>query len=57
MNYHDNGEKEYEGHRCNDNRFGKGTVYDRYGKFVNEYIWYNGNESNANTYEKMEVNQ
>ena len=49
MHYHDNGEIEYEGYWCNDNRFGKGKAYDRYGKFVNEYIWYNGNESNTNT--------
>ena len=44
MNYHDNGEKEYEGYWCDNNRFGKGEVYDRYGKLVKECVWYNGNE-------------
>ena len=44
VNYHDNGEKEYEGYWCDNNRFGKGIVYDRYGKLVKECVWYNGNE-------------
>ena len=33
-----------EGYWCDDNRFGKGIVYDRYGKLVKECVWYNGNE-------------
>ena len=44
MSYHDNGEKEYEGYWCDDNRCGKGKVYDRYGKLIKECVWYNGNE-------------
>ena len=43
--YHDNGLKEYEGYWCDDNRFGKGIVYDRYGKLVNDCEWVNGIES------------
>ena len=43
--YHDNGLKEYEGYWCDDNRFGIGKVYDRYGKLVNECFWVNGIES------------
>ena len=31
--YHDNGLIEYEGYWCDDNRFGSGKVYDRYGKY------------------------
>ena len=30
--YHNNGLIEYEGYWCDDNRFGIGKVYDRYGK-------------------------
>ena len=41
----DNGLKEYEGYWCDDNRFGIGKVYDRYGKLVNECFWVNGIES------------
>ena len=44
VNYHDNGEKEYEGYWCNDNRFGNGKVFDRLGKLVKECVWYNGSE-------------
>ena len=29
--YHNNGLIEYEGYWCDDNRFGRGKVYDRYG--------------------------
>ena len=43
--YHNNGCIEYEGYWCDDNRFGSGKVYDRYGKLVNECEWCNGNES------------
>ena len=32
--YHNYGLKEYEGYWCDDNRFGNGKVYDRYGKLV-----------------------
>ena len=35
---------EYEGYWCDDNRFGSGKVYDRYGKLVNECEWCNGIE-------------
>ena len=42
--YHDNGLIEYEGYWCDD-RFGIGKVFDRYGKFVNEYLWVNGTET------------
>ena len=42
--YHNNGCIEYEGYWCDDNRFGIGKVYDRYGKLVNECEWYNGIE-------------
>ena len=35
---------EYEGYWCDDNRFGIGKVYDRYGKLVRECEWYNGIE-------------
>ena len=42
--YHNNGCIEYEGYWCDDNRFGRGKVYDRYGKLVNECEWYNGIE-------------
>ena len=45
--YHDNCLKEYEGYWCDDNRFGKGIVYDRYGKLVNDCEWVNGIESDA----------
>ena len=40
-----NGLVEYEGYWCDDNRFGIGKVYDRYGKWVNECEWINGIES------------
>ena len=36
---------EYEGYWCDDNRFGIGKVYDRYGKLVNECEWVNEIES------------
>ena len=36
---------EYEGYWCDDNRFGFGIVYDRYGNLVNDCEWYNGTES------------
>ena len=42
--YHNNGCIEYEGYWCDDNWFGIGKVYDRYGKLVNECEWYNGIE-------------
>ena len=43
--YHDNGMKEYEGYWCDDNRFGIGSIFDRKGMFVNDFMWYNGIES------------
>ena len=46
--YHDNGLVEYEGYWCDDNRFGIGKVYDRYGKLVKECEWVNGIESDIN---------
>ena len=49
--YHDNGFVEYEGYWCDDNRFGIGKVYDRYGKLVNECEWCNGIESDIEDYE------
>ena len=49
--YHDNGLKEYEGYWCDDNRFGIGKVYDRYGKLVKEREWVNGIESDIEDYE------
>ena len=36
---------------CNDNRFGIGIVYDRYGKLVKECEWVNGIESDIEEYE------
>ena len=45
--YHDNGLIEYEGYWCDDNRFGIGIVYDRYGNLVNDCEWYNGTESDT----------
>ena len=42
---------EYEGYWCDDNRFGSGKVYDRYGKLVKECEWYNGIESDIEDYE------
>ena len=42
---------EYEGYWCDDNRFGSGKVYDRYGKFVKECEWVNGIESVIEDYE------
>ena len=48
--YHDNGLIEYEGYWFDDNRFGSGKVYDRYGKLVNECLWVNGIESNIEDY-------
>ena len=35
--YYDNGCVEYEGYWCDDIQFGIGKLYDRSGKFVNEY--------------------
>ena len=49
--YHDNGFVEYEGYWCDDNRFGWGKVYDRYGKFVKECEWVNGIENDIEEYE------
>ena len=49
--YHDNGLIEYKGYWCDDNRFGRGIVYDRSGKFVNEYEWVNGVENDIEDYE------
>ena len=44
--YHDNGLMEYEGYCYNENnRFGKGILYDRSGKLVKERFWVNGTES------------
>ena len=44
--YHDNGLKEYEGYCYNENnRFGKGILYDRSGMLVKERFWVNGTES------------
>ena len=43
-NYHNNGCIEYEGYWCDNKRYGRGIVYDRYGKLVNECLWYNGIE-------------
>ena len=44
--YHDNGLIEYEGYCYNENnRFGKGILYDRSGKLVKERFWVNGTES------------
>ena len=44
--YHDNGLVEYEGYCYNENnRFGKGILYDRSGKLVKERFWVNGTES------------
>ena len=40
-----------EGYWCDDNRFGSGKVYDRYGKLVNECEWCNGIECDTE-YEK-----
>ena len=39
--------KEYEGYWCDNNRFGIGKVFDRYGKLVKECFWVNGNESDT----------
>ena len=49
--YHDNGLIEYEGYWCDDNRFGSGKVYDRYGKLVKECEWGNEIESDIKEYE------
>ena len=44
--YHDNGLMEYEGYCYNENnRFGKGILYDRSGMLVKERFWVNGTES------------
>ena len=49
--YHDHGLIEYEGYWCDDNRFGIGIVYDRYGKLVKECEWGNEIESDIKEYE------